>query len=336
MKNKNYVNVSVNVSINVTIALAVMIAVMASMVSCKKKEDEKKREAPVFAVTTSVLKKGNVLDYIALSGDIVAGSNVDVYSEVGGKVTRVYVKVGDRVSKGSPIAAVDPSQPGMSYVVNVVRSPITGTVTTLPAQIGMQVSPQLSLAQVSGGGALEIQLYVSERFISRIKMGLPCLINLDAYPEESFKGRVSEISPIVDPLSRTMKIKVNVDNQGSKLKAGMFATVKIIVEDKDNAVTIPFTSVLQNGESYFVYIAVTDPTDPAFSIAKRIVVTTGIHTDEIIEVTDGLEEGDELIVKGQTTLSDGSRLNIISAEETRTAPDKNADTDKRANNKGGE
>ncbi|GMO40320.1 MAG: efflux RND transporter periplasmic adaptor subunit [Termitinemataceae bacterium] len=309
------------------IALLLMAAFFA-FTSCnnKKEDDKKKFDVPVFAVSTQTLHAGNIKEYISLSGDIYAGSNVDVYSEVAGKITRVYVNVGDRVVKGASIAAVDPSQPGMRYVANIVRAPISGTITTLPAQVGMQVSTQLSLAQIAGGGALEIQLNVSERFISEIKMGLPCEIKLDAFPQDSFKGRVSEISPVVDPASRTEKIKVNVDNQGAKLKAGMFATVKIIVQDKNNSITIPFISVLQNSENFFVYTVDTDPKDPAFRIAKQRIITTGIHTDDLIEVTEGLSEGDEVIVKGQTTLNDGARLNIISNTNELSQEDKNTDS----------
>ncbi|GMO48832.1 MAG: efflux RND transporter periplasmic adaptor subunit [Termitinemataceae bacterium] len=304
-----------------------LVMVVLFTVSCKKEDEKKGKDVPSFAVSTEKLHAGNIKEYIALTGDIWSGSNVDVYSEVAGKITRVYVSVGSKVSKGTPIAAVDPSQPGMNYVQNTVRSPIAGTITVLPAEIGMQVSPQLSIAQVAGNGALEVRLKVSERFIYQIQLGLPCEIHLDAYPGESFKGKVSEVSPIVDPSSRTMDIKVNVDNQSAKLKSGMFATVKIIVADKDDAITIPFTSVLQNSETDFVYIAVSDPKDPAFKIAKQVSVKSGIHTDDILEILEGLSENDEVIVKGHTTLTDGARLNIITSEDQQSSPNEHTEGD---------
>ncbi|MDR2841860.1 MAG: efflux RND transporter periplasmic adaptor subunit [Spirochaetaceae bacterium] len=307
MKKQNYVIASI------------VMAVLITAVSCDKKNAAKNEQAvPVFAVSTQIAKKSAIQDSIALSGNIVAGSSVDVYSEVAGKITRLYVSVGRSVRKGDPIAAVDPSQPGMSYVTNTVRSPISGIVTNFPAQLGMQISPAVSLAQIAGGGALEIALFVSERDISKIKLGLPCIITLDAYSGESFKGSISEISPVVDPTSRTMEVKVNVVNQGSKLKAGMFATVRIIIQDKNDVITIPFSSVLQNGQDSFVYIVKSDPKDPAFRISARTLITTGIHTDDLIEITNGINDGDEVVVKGQTTLSDGARVNIISAPQTTT------------------
>jgi RND family efflux transporter MFP subunit len=142
-------------------------------------------------------------------------------------------------------------------------------------------------------------------------MGLPCEITLDAYPDDSFRGRVSEISPVIDVSSRTMRIKVNVNNPGNKLKAGMFANVKIITEEKNNVITVPDTAVLQRAGEQFVYTIAPDPADAAFSIAKRTIVTTGLNVDNMVEITGGLEAGDRIVVRGQTTFTDGSRVNIV-------------------------
>ncbi|MDR0622885.1 MAG: HlyD family efflux transporter periplasmic adaptor subunit, partial [Treponema sp.] len=126
------------------------------------------QEVPVFAVNTTAAVKGRIRDYLPLSGDIVAGTTVDTYSDAAGKVVRVYVAVGDQVNRGAPIAAVDPSRAGMDYLPSVAAAPISGVVTSLPAQVGMTVSQSVPLARIAGGNALEIRLYVAERFISRI------------------------------------------------------------------------------------------------------------------------------------------------------------------------
>jgi multidrug efflux pump subunit AcrA (membrane-fusion protein) len=267
---------------------------------------------PVFAVNTSTAVQGQIRDYLALSGDIIAGSTVDAYTEVAtGKISRRYVAVGDRVSRGDPVVAVDPSRPGMSYVASIVRAPISGTVVALPAQLGMTVSPAVPLARISSSSALEIRLYVAERFISRIRLNQPCEIRLDAYPGEIFRGAIREISPTVDPSSRTMEIRVNVDNTGSRLKTGMFAKVRIITEQKENIVKIPASAMIQRfGESYIFTVA-NDPNDPGAAIARRKVVKVGIEIDGVLEIEQGLSPNEEIIVRGQTLLEDGSRINII-------------------------
>jgi multidrug efflux pump subunit AcrA (membrane-fusion protein) len=266
---------------------------------------------PVFAVSAGVVTTGKMTDYLTLSGDMVAGSSVDVYSDTAGTITRRYVSIGANVEKGQPIVEVDPSQPGMQYMTSVVRAPISGIVSSFSGQIGMKIGQNSSIAVISGGGGLEIQLYVAERFIYRIRMGLPCEITLDAYPNDSFRGRISEISPVVDTSSRTMMIKVNVDNPGDKLKAGMFANVKIITEEKKNVLSVPETAILQRSDQQFVYTIVDDSSDSSVKIAKRTIVSVGLNVSGETEITEGLQAGDQIVIRGQTTLTDGSRVNVI-------------------------
>ena len=279
--------------------------------SKKKGDDAVSQAVPVYAVNTTQTVQGHIQDYLPLSGDIVASSTVDVYSDAAGKVNRLYVAVGSRVRKDDPVAEVDPSKPGMEFVPNLVKAPLTGTVVTLPAQLGMTVSQAVPLARISGGTGLEIQLYVAERFISKISLNLPCEITLDAWPGEIFRGRVIELSPALDAASRTMEIKVGVDNPGSKLKAGMFAKVRIITEAKDNIVKIPGAAMVNRFGEQYLFVA--DKTDPSAPVARKRAIVPGILIDGVLEVRQGLAPDEEIIIQGQTLLEDGSRINIISS-----------------------
>jgi RND family efflux transporter MFP subunit len=266
---------------------------------------------PALAVNTTLAVQGQILDYLALSGDIVSGTSVDAYSDAAGKITRVYVSAGDRVNRNDPVAAVDPSRPGMVYQANIVRAPIAGTIVSLPAQVGMTISQAVPVARIAGGNALEIKLYVAERYISKIALRQSCRISLDAWPGEYFRGSVTEISPVVDAASRTMEVRVNVENPGSKLKAGMFAKVRIITEEKNNIVKIPGNALVQRSGEDYVFTVATDPMDPAFRIARRQQVVPGILVDGVLEIQQGLAPNQEIIVRGQTLLEDGSRINVI-------------------------
>jgi multidrug efflux pump subunit AcrA (membrane-fusion protein) len=314
----------------------------------KDKAGDQQQAEPVYAVSTTTAVEGQISDYLALSGDIVSGSTVDVYSDVAGKVTRLYAEIGSRVQQGAPIAAVDPSKPGMTYVSAVATAPISGTVVSLPAQVGMTVSQAVSLARIAGGAAggavLEIKLYVAERFISKIALNEACEITLDAWPGEVFRGSITEVSPVVDPASRTMEVKVNVDNPGAKLKAGMFAKVKVITEHKDNIVKMPAQALIQRfGENYVFVVEElppeaessaektekpkkdsgqagkkteeekpeeTAPPVKQYAVRKRII-TPGILIDQILEVREGLKAGEEIVIRGQTLLDDGAKINVV-------------------------
>jgi multidrug efflux pump subunit AcrA (membrane-fusion protein) len=268
-------------------------------------------EAPVFAVNTMAVAQGQIQDYLSLSGDIVSSSTVETYSEAAGKVTQVYVTVGARVRRDQAIAAVDPSRPGMDYEANIVKSPIAGTVVALPAQVGMTISQAVPLARITGGDALEIKLYVAERFISKMALNLPCAIELDAYPGEIFRGRITELSPTVDPTSRTMEIHVGVDNSSSRLKAGMFAKVRIVTDQKDNIVKIPGSALIQRFGEEYVFVTEPDPDSPDGFVARKRTVVPGILIDGVLEVQQGLKANEDIIVRGQSLLNDGAKVNVI-------------------------
>ena len=266
-------------------------------------------EMPVFAVNTMLAVKGPIQDYISLSGDIVAGSTVDVYSDAAGKVAEVYVAIGQRISRGDRIAAVDPSRPGMDFRWGVATAPISGTVVALPAQVGMTISQAVPLARIAGGGGLEIRLYAAERFISKMAINLPCEVTIDAWPGEVFQGSISELAPTVDPASRTMEIRINVRDTRSRLKPGMFAKVKIITERKNNIVKIPATAVINRfGERYIFVVDYSEPDNPI--VHKRTIVQ-GILIDGVLEVSEGLAVDEEIVIRGMSLLEDGSRINII-------------------------
>jgi multidrug efflux pump subunit AcrA (membrane-fusion protein) len=266
---------------------------------------------PVFAVNTTTAVQGQIRDYVALSGDIVASSVVDAYSEAAGKVISLSVSVGDRVDRDAPLAEVDPSRPGMVFNPGVVKAPIAGTIVALPAQVGMTVSQAVPIARISANNALEIRLFIAERFISQMALNLPCEINLDAYPGEVFRGRISELSPVVDPASRTMEIRVQVDNPGARLKAGMFAKVRIITQRKENIVKIPAAAMVQRFGDTFVFTLEPDSEDPAILLARSRPVVPGILIDGVLEIQQGLNPDEEIVVRGQTLLEDGVRINVV-------------------------
>jgi multidrug efflux pump subunit AcrA (membrane-fusion protein) len=99
----------------------------------------------------------------------------------------------------------------------------------------------------------------------------------------------------------------------------MFAKVRIITESKNNIVKIPASAMLSRFGEQYVYVVETDPADPQFNIVRKKIVKPGILIDGILEIQDGLAPDEEIVVRGQTLLEDGTRVNVID----RTAPIKN-------------
>ena len=117
------------------------------------------------------------------------------------------------------------------------------------------------------------------------------------------------MSPTLDPASRTMEIRIGVQNPGSRLKTGMFAQVRIIIEQKENVVKIPAAAMITRFGEQFIFVV--DNTDPDAPVARRRNVVPGIIIDGVMEVQQGLTHGEEVIIRGQTIIYDGSRINVI-------------------------
>jgi RND family efflux transporter MFP subunit len=144
-----------------------------------------------------------------------------------------------------------------------------------------------------------------------MSLNLPCEITLDAWPGDIFRGSISEISPTVDLASRTMEVRVNVNNPGSKLKQGMFAKVRIITEQKNNIVKIPVTAAISRFGEQYVFVTAKDPENPDITIVNKRNIVSGIIIDGIMEVQEGLAADEEIVIRGQTLLDEGSRVNVI-------------------------
>ncbi len=273
----------------------------------------------VFAVSTTKAMEGQIRDYIEVNGDVVTKTKVDTFPDTAGKLSNLYVEVGDRVRKDQVIAEVDPSKPGMQFSASPVKAPISGTVTSLPVQVGSTVSPQMPVAQISKMDDLEVRVHVAERFISKMAVGLPAELQFEAYPSRNFKGQVREISPVVDPMSRTLELKVSISNGADVLKAGMFGEVKLITEEKSNVVRIPAECLVRRFGEDFVFVVKRDSaadesagsTGTDTGIAERRKVTAGIEIDQKLEITSGLEAGEEVVYRGQTLLEEGSNVRVV-------------------------
>jgi multidrug efflux pump subunit AcrA (membrane-fusion protein) len=108
-----------------------------------------------------------------------------------------------------------------------------------------------------------------------------------------------------------MEVRVNVYDSRDRLKPGMFAKVKVITERKENIVKIPAAGVINRFGEQYVYIIEQDEEDPEITIVRKRIITPGILIDGVVEIQSGLTPNEEIVIRGQTLLDDGSRVNII-------------------------
>ena len=304
-----------NLAIITFLILFLLLGCKQTGPSAKKSSDKEEEQVTVFAVSTTLAVQGEIKDYLQLNGDIAARTTVDTFADTAGKLKSLYVKVGDTVRKDQIIAEIDPSRPGMTFASSPVKASISGTVTQVPVQIGSTVAPNLPIAKISKMDELEVILYVAERFISKMKVGLPAVIKTEAFPGELFTGSIRELSPVVDQSSRTMEIKLHLDDKTSRLKAGMFAEVKVITEEKKEIVKIPAEAMINRFGEYYVFVVEEDTELSDKWIVEKRIVVPGLRIDNQLEITNGLSGGDVVVIRGQTLLEDGLSVKVVSTVE---------------------
>ena len=300
------------------ITATALVLTALSFAGCSKKEaakaDDKEVEA-LFAVNTYKTKAGNLDEYLEFGGDVAAVSSVAVLPDMAGKISRTLVVVGDMVKKDQVLAYVDASRPGMDYSASPVKAPISGRVVSFIPTIGTMVSQSTMVAEIASTDELEIKVSVAERFISRISMGQTAAITFDAYPGVDFKARVFEVSPVLDKSSRTMSVKLRFVSTDKRIKAGMYARVRLITESVKDAIVVPAAAIVTRDGSPYLFVVSSQKSGSSPAKVRLCAVERGILVDNKTEITKGLIAGDEIVVKGQNLLNDGASVNIVSVTE---------------------
>ena len=288
---------------------------------CKKNDgNDKKEEGEVealFAVNTYKTKAGNLDEYLEFGGDVAAVSSVAALPDMAGKISRTMVSVGQMVSKNQVLAYVDASRPGMDYSASPVKAPISGRVISFIPTIGTMVSQATVIAEIASTDELEIKVSVAERFISRISLGQTAVVTFDAYPGVEFKAKVFEVSPVLDKSSRTMSVKLRLISSDSRIKAGMYARVRLITESVKDAIVVPAEAIVRRDGVPYLFVVSSQKSGDSPAKVKLCPVEQGILVDNKTEITKGLIAGDEIVIKGQNLLNDGVSVNIISVSEDR-------------------
>jgi multidrug efflux pump subunit AcrA (membrane-fusion protein) len=249
---------------------------------------------------------------VVINGDVLARNQVSIFPSIAGKLVETRIGVGDRVNRGSIVAMVDPSRPGEVYVRSPVVSTISGTVLQAPFSIGDTLSTQSALFVVGDLSGLRVETFVPERYVSSIRQGLGAQVSLEAIPGEAFYAEVDEMSPVLDPASRTMRIRLRFMDRVSgratmdeRIRAGMFATITLVTNTRAGVPVIPRTAAINTYGSWIVFIVDEN------NIARRREVELGIENEELFEIASGVAIGDRVVSAGQNFLSDGDPVRVV-------------------------
>jgi multidrug efflux pump subunit AcrA (membrane-fusion protein) len=189
-----------------------------------------------------------------------------------------------------------------------IRAPLAGIISKRYVDRGALVGTSTPILRIVAMDRVKVVVQVVERELARLRGGATADINVDAYGNEVFTGKVTAISPTVDPESRTADVEVQVESKDHRLKPGMFARVDLTIERRDKALLLSKDSLLRESSPPRVFVL-----DGGKASLRE--VTLGLEGEQYVEVVGGLQEGEEVIIAGQYELNDGAAVNVIRRNE---------------------
>jgi RND family efflux transporter MFP subunit len=206
----------------------------------------------------------------------------------------------------------------------LIVAPVDGFVGKRFLDPGAFASTNAPVASIVDIRTVRMVANLVERDLRRVPPGTPARVEVDAYPGEQFRGKVSRVAPVFDPATRTAEMEIEVTNSDFRLKPGMYARVNLTIDTRANALTVPRTALvdLDGRRGVFIAAAGTQPEgtrggDQAQTVmtAKFLPVETGIRDGEQVEIKAGLRDGTQVITTGAGALKDGDR--IVAAQSER-------------------
>jgi membrane fusion protein (multidrug efflux system) len=186
-----------------------------------------------------------------------------------------------------------------------ILSPIEGIVSLKIASLGehVNVAPKDAIMTIVQMDPLELEFYIPEIWVGKIRLGSKIEFTVRAFSEETFTAHLRFISPTADPATRNVKMKALVQNPDYRLKPGFFAEVSLQTGGNPAALIIPESALFSQGGRFFTY-TVQD------GIAKRKEVETGVRFEGKVEILKGIQVGERVVTAGHEQLSDGMRVRV--------------------------
>ncbi|MCA1559564.1 MAG: efflux RND transporter periplasmic adaptor subunit [Acidobacteria bacterium] len=231
---------------------------------------------------------------------------------------------GPEAGEDEPRSVPQPLRAAVASATDVrrYRSAVSGGAGAARSHARAANAPVVSVVDIH---TVRLVANLVEKDVKRIASGTPATVEVDAFPGDTFSGKVSRVAPVFDPATRTAEMEIEVPNPGFRLKPGMYARVNLTVNTRANALTVPRNALVDIDGRSGVFVAGAaaapagtagpgpaggGPQNPEQKImtAKFQPVETGLRDGERIEITAGLTDGARVVTTGATALKDGDRI----------------------------
>ena len=287
---------------------AILILALALLAGCGGAGGKgKKEERLVQSVEVATVKLDTVLRTVQLLGTLQGEQQAMALPKIAGRVTEIAKPEGSRVNEGDPIAFVVNDVPGMDFKPGPVRAPLSGVVGKVYVEVGQTVAPTIPVAAVSSfSDRVKVKASISDADLPFVKVGALADVSVSAIPDRTFAGRVSQVSPMLDPMSRSATVEVSLANPGGRLVPGMTVSVKLTLERKNGVPAIPTAALFTDGSGRVMVVE--------GKVASLRPISTGLIGDELVEVVAGLAPGEQVATTGKERIKDGETVSPVEAK----------------------
>ncbi|HVJ49939.1 efflux RND transporter periplasmic adaptor subunit [Desulfitobacterium sp.] len=186
----------------------------------------------------------------------------------------------------------------------VVTAPLEGTVTAVnikPGEMASSAQPAVTLTQLN---SLYVALNVPENIVNWLQLGQDAKVTITSADAQDINGKIASLAPAADARTMLYAVKVAVDNPEGKIKPGMFAKVGMMTQSRPKVLAVNSEAIVTKNGKPLVYVIENET-----AVEKE--VTTGLDTGSLVEVSKGLQAEEQVVIKGQTLVEQGSKVKIV-------------------------
>lgn len=214
----------------------------------------------------------------------------------------------DKTSMEKDVAEQELAEAEWRLGKTTIRAPFEGRLTDRVVNQGQHLRPGDTLFTVTDFDPIIARIYLPEKDVLALNPGSNVRIRMKASDDVSFRGRIRQISPVVDPATGTVKITVEAVNPPAFVRPGAFVNVDILRETRQGAIVLPREAIVRELRDAHVFIAGTG------NIAKKRAVTLGLEEGGLVQILSGVQPGETVVTAGQGGLKDGSLIKILAAK----------------------
>jgi len=218
----------------------------------------------------------------------------------------VSANAADQALNGLKVAQANLALAEARLAKTRILAPFNATIGLRQVSVGDYVKEGQDLVTLEDMSSLKLDFRLPENYFGKVKLGQLVEIRIDAFPGQAFKARLIAVDPLIDQAGRSLSLRAKLDNPGGKLRPGMFASVRLILSERERAMTVPEEALVPVSTEHFVFKVVDGK-------VQRVKVTIGLRRNAKVEVTSGLAPGDEVVTAGQLKIRDGAAVKTIAS-----------------------